>query len=249
MWKRAEKTALAAQRRLSTSRDVCLCLFVDGSFESKAEPSGVSVIFRRFRPGTADHGKLVEMKFHIRDSSGLDNNVVEGIAILQGVEVAICELEEAGDVEATAFKVLILTDSKSNLDFIRKGVLSKERDTHHAATNFVFSEITAATHRLNGCRGKPSSLELHWVKAHTNHVDFHTKADERANDARVLVSATRCEALVEGVVPVPCPANVFDRLEDELSDVAAITIVRGEHSTLPFRPFTRAAAPSPEPGR
>ena len=113
--------------------------------------------------------------------------MVEGIAILQGVEVAIWELEQAGDIdsETTTLKVMILTDSKSNLDFIRKGVLSKERDTHHAATNFVFSEITAATHRLSGCCGQTRSLELHWVKAHTNHVDFHTKADDRADPVRL----------------------------------------------------------------
>lgn len=202
---------------ISDTADIRLAFFVDGSFGDKSSNSGVGVVFTRFRPGSWEHGRQIEMAFPLLDSRALDNNVVEAIGILQAILVAIKELEDAGPLETNLATVAIFSDSLEVLNFVNWGVFYKqvEDDIHHRAMNLVMARIIAAARRLIICRGMVVLLELWWIKGHENVVYQQKLADLVANEARSLEQQ---EAWIDDADEVPCrPANAFDHLQAELA--------------------------------
>lgn len=113
--KQSDQIADDEMKFMSTPEVIKLAFFVDGSFRRKSEQSGVAVVFRRFRPGSAHDGMKVQMAFPLCDSTALDNNIAEMIALLQGILVALEELEQAGPLSTRRVEVMILSDSEVSL--------------------------------------------------------------------------------------------------------------------------------------
>ncbi|KAK3319679.1 hypothetical protein B0T19DRAFT_445481 [Cercophora scortea] len=93
---RADRTrvmqhAMAAADYESTPQDIRLAFFVAHKFGLMHERSGCAVIFKRWAPGTADHGSEISLAWCL--DPVLDTNLGETIAIAQGAEVALRELE------------------------------------------------------------------------------------------------------------------------------------------------------------
>lgn len=231
----------------SDEKDIRLVFVVDGSFISKAVPSGISVVFRRFRPASEQHGKQVEMSFPLKDSAALDSGLVEAIGILQAILVALEELAKAGPVEATMATVTIFSDCMRVLDDIGMGMVYKGLDTHHIAMNFVIAKIVKASQRLKTYRGLDVMLEIWWLKGHQQHVEFHVMADLLARSARDLAQP---EGWTDVYHPVPCAVSAFDQIEADLARIAATTPVRrpkGPAVSVPVPPTAGRQAPAPVP--
>ncbi|KAM7202962.1 hypothetical protein V8F20_004209 [Naviculisporaceae sp. PSN 640] len=237
--KLGERIANIGMNFVSTPSRIQLGFFCDGSFKSKQEPSGVGVVFRRFRP-----------------LNGADQSPGHGM------KVAGYELEKIGPASALDTDTIdfrFFSDSLGLITEIKSGRVSDEVDTHHVARGRLLFAICRAAERLSTkaiSLGYRCNLELHWIKAHNGRNAYHTAVDEMAKMARTVSGGTI--ARIEGVGEVPCPVEPFPAgLLVELDEIAATTEPRsqglagkrqrvstsGHYRTLALRPGK--ASPSP----
>ncbi|KAJ4395528.1 hypothetical protein N0V85_006520, partial [Neurospora sp. IMI 360204] len=211
---KAIETACRAHRMVSTSTDITLPIFADGS--RRGTNGAYAVAFKRYAPGTEDHGRKVAAGWPVFNQT---TNGCELLAIKQAIKVAITEL--------TTLERLLPpeTKAKAQVQIFDDGMfplehLSGIKDTMPNESDHISSVYRWSQRFRERFAGRNSPLEvklqLLWVPGHVDKVKLHCKADEVAGK----VSETTMPLLTVGGEERPWRHldSVIQKLSRELSD-------------------------------
>lgn len=195
---KAIETACRAHRMVSTSTDITLPIFADGS--RRGANGAYAVPFKHYAPGTEDHGRKVSAGWPVFHQT---TNGCELLAIKQAIKVAIIELttlERQLPPETKAkVQVQIFDDGMFPLEH-----LSGIKDTMPNESDHISSVYRWSQRFRERFAGRNSPLEvklqLLWVPGHVDKVKLHRKADEVAGK----VSEITMPLLTVGGEERPC---------------------------------------------
>ncbi|EGZ67696.1 hypothetical protein NEUTE2DRAFT_132376 [Neurospora tetrasperma FGSC 2509] len=195
---KAIETACRAHRVVSTSTNITLAIFTDGS--RRGLNGAYAVTFKRYAPGTEEHGSEVAAGWPVFRQS---INGCELLAIKHAIKVAISEL-------ATLERQLPpKTKSKVQVKIFNDGIFTLEhlaelRETMPKESDHISSIYRWSKRLRERFAGRVSPLE----------VKLHCKADEVAG----IVSETTMPLLIVGGEERPCRHwdSVIQKLSREL---------------------------------
>ncbi|KAM7210689.1 hypothetical protein V8F06_013934 [Rhypophila decipiens] len=183
-----------AKADLATVKHPKLAIFVAGSFApSPDKPSGYALTFLRCAPKSAWNNRYTTKLWQTPNSYNLDHDILNAMAILQGLLEAKSELDAAFANpnffrridQVNAATVRVFSTCKPILKALQHQV---QQDDYPPITGRLFSEIVKVSKNLIDDMAKVApnvefSLELHW-----HPTKFHTaqSAFEVAKRARLV---------------------------------------------------------------
>ncbi|EAA27858.2 hypothetical protein GE21DRAFT_9498 [Neurospora crassa] len=209
---KAIETACRAHRVVSTSTNITLAIFTDGS--RRCLGGAYAIAFKRYAPGTEEHGCEVTAAWPVFHQT---TNGCELLAVKQAIKVAITELatleRQLPPKHKSKVQVQIFSDSMFTLEHLAGITESMSRESDHISSMYRWSK--RFRERFAG-RNSPFEvkLQLLWVPGHVDKVKLHCKADEVAG----IVSETTMSLLTVGGEKRPCRHwdSVIQKLSREL---------------------------------
>ncbi|KAK0713494.1 hypothetical protein B0T26DRAFT_873639 [Lasiosphaeria miniovina] len=168
-----------------------IVIFCDASVslaDAYTLPGGLGIVFRRFAPGTVDHGKEVRMAWSV--DAVYDSNLAEGLAFLQALDTCIKELRSGAALltavgrRIKSVTVTLFNDSSAVRGFIGSG--ANPWGKFGAEVGLLILAIESKITALEQLFLPTAKVELRrrWVPGHSKNLPPEARADRLALSAR-----------------------------------------------------------------